>query len=224
MTSDCAYHFEREEMATETITTICGFDEAWIGPCKQVGNPRCEKHSNKICASCGAAATKNCPEMGQFVCGENLCNDCEHTIFPSGTNGGVGFNAESLPDGMNRHCKKTEQRFQSWYAREPEAQPAPDTSGEWAYHYTKGRGYRVNDGRGCLAEVRDEATAAHVADHRAVGLLVTALKEFLLSAIEFNDTRLSYVTMQVDRDAIKDAQDALAAVGQEERNETRNRH
>ena len=97
------------------MAEICGFDKAWIGPCK---NPvPCAEHSDKKCVSCGATAIGECPETGQFVCGELLCGDCEHTIFPSGTNGGIGFNAEDLPDDMKRHCKKTEQRYQPWYAR-----------------------------------------------------------------------------------------------------------
>lgn len=230
MTSDRAYHFEREEMATETITTICGFDEAWIGPCKQVGNPRCEKHSNKICASCGAAATKNCPETGQFVCGENLCNDCEHTIFPSGTNGGVGFNAESLPDGMNRHCKKTEQRFQSWYAREPEAQPAPDTSGEWRAQAMPTHGWRVVDAteREVVADVyREEDARQIVSDHNVVPLLVAALKEALVEAevstVLWQQSRGFVGTVEDAYDkglmppAFVRARDALAAVGREEK-------
>ena len=104
-------------MNTESDTIdVCGFDEAWIGPCKEL-NP-CEKHKDRKCASCGARAISSCPETGQFVCGEYLCDDCEHTIFPNGTNGGIGFNAEALPEGMKRHCRKTEQQFTPWYARE----------------------------------------------------------------------------------------------------------
>lgn len=103
------------------MMNTCGFDEAWIGKCEEAGDPFCAKHAGRTCVSCGAVAVRNCEETGQFVCGENLCGDCEHTIFPSGTNGGVGFNAEPLPEGMRRHCKKTEQLYQPWYAREAEA-------------------------------------------------------------------------------------------------------
>lgn len=49
-----------------------------------------------------------------------LCDECEHTLFPDGTNGGIGFNAAKLPDGMKRHCKKSAQQFTPWYARTEE--------------------------------------------------------------------------------------------------------
>jgi hypothetical protein len=118
------YSVEMDQAAGDeriTMPKACGFDEAWIGKCKEAGDPFCAKHTGRVCVSCGAIAVRNCEETGQFVCGENLCGDCEHTIFPSGTNGGIGFNAEPLPEGMRRHCKKTEQRYQPWYAREAEA-------------------------------------------------------------------------------------------------------
>lgn len=95
---------------------MCGFLEAWIGRCREL--QPCKKHSGRVCASCGAPATQSCSETGQFVCGEYLCNECEHTIFPSGTNGGVGFNAEPLLEGMKRHCRKSEQKYQPWYAKD----------------------------------------------------------------------------------------------------------
>jgi hypothetical protein len=92
----------------------CGFLEAWIGRCR---NPKpCAKHANEKCASCGSPATGNCSQTGQFVCGAPLCGECEHAIFPSGDNGGVGFNQSPLPEGMKRHCKKSEQKHKPWYA------------------------------------------------------------------------------------------------------------
>lgn len=95
---------------------VCGYDIAWIGRCKEL-RP-CAKHQERVCTSCGAPSTRECPETGQFVCGEYLCDDCEHTIFPNGTNGGIGFGAQELPEGMKRHCKKGEQRYTPWYERE----------------------------------------------------------------------------------------------------------
>ncbi|MEK9954773.1 MAG: hypothetical protein VW577_05145 [Pelagibacteraceae bacterium] len=98
---------------------ICGFDEAWIGKCK---NPKpCEKHADLKCCVCGESATHNCEETGQFVCGAPLCDDCEHTTFEDGTNGGIGFNAQPCPEGMKAHVRKSEQRFKPWYARETES-------------------------------------------------------------------------------------------------------
>ncbi len=97
---------------------MCQFSEAWIGKCQQDGEQYCDVHKNLVCDSCGAKATGSCDATGQFCCGAPLCNDCEHTIFPDGTNGGVGFNQEPLIEGLHRHCKKTEQKFTPWYARE----------------------------------------------------------------------------------------------------------
>jgi hypothetical protein len=96
---------------------LCGFNEAWIGKCK---NPKpCEKHKDKVCESCGKPATQSCESTGQFVCGAPLCDDCEHTIFPEGHNGGVGFNAMELPEGLEkRHIPRSKQKYPVWYVRE----------------------------------------------------------------------------------------------------------
>jgi hypothetical protein len=97
---------------------MCKFNIAWVGKCKKDGDPFCDKHASMKCAVCRNQATRECPETGQFVCGEILCDDCEHTIFPEGHNGGVGFNAMPLPEGMKHHCRKAEQKYQPWYMRE----------------------------------------------------------------------------------------------------------
>ena len=96
----------------------CLWDQAWIGKCKlpSVKNGCCEKHQ-AACCSCGAPATHDCDETGQFVCGAPLCDNCEHTLHADGTNGGIGFNMRKPPEGMKTHCRKTEQRFTPWYAR-----------------------------------------------------------------------------------------------------------
>ena len=101
------------------MTERCGFDKAWIGPCQ---NPvPCEEHSDLKCVSCGEKATHTCDETGQFVCGENLCDDCMHVTFPDGTNGGVGFNMQPLPkDIPQRHMKKSELIYKPWWMRDRE--------------------------------------------------------------------------------------------------------
>lgn len=94
---------------------LCGFLMSWVGHCKE---PKpCAKHKDLTCSSCGVPATHDCDSTGQFVCGVPLCDECGHMIFPDGTNGGVGFNAQDLPEGMKQHCKKSEQRYQPWYAK-----------------------------------------------------------------------------------------------------------
>jgi hypothetical protein len=94
----------------------CNYEIAWVGKCKEpaVENGKCEKHKNEKCCCCGKPATHSCYETGQFVCGAPLCDECEHTTFSNGTNGGIGFNAEKPPEGMKEHCKKSEQRYFSW--------------------------------------------------------------------------------------------------------------
>lgn len=58
-------------------------------------------------------------------------------------------------------------------------QPAPEGE-SWRVEYTHGRGYRVNDSLGCLAEVRDRVIAEGIVrDHRLAALvpgLVEALR------------------------------------------------
>lgn len=94
----------------------CGFGIAWVGPCDN--EKPCEKHRDLKCDSCGQPATHQCDQTGQFVCGVNLCDWCEHLIFPDGTNGGVGFNAQQLPLGFEkRHVRKCDQKFKVWYLR-----------------------------------------------------------------------------------------------------------
>ena len=102
----------------------CGFDKAWVGLCKtevSAKGLRCEEHTLN-CASCGQPATHSCDSTGSFVCGDPLCDDCEHTIFEDGSNGGIGFNQQPVPEGMGRHCKKTEQRYKPWYVKALEEQ------------------------------------------------------------------------------------------------------
>ena len=99
----------------------CIWSEAWVGRCKNEaieGTIVCEKHTGRKCSSCGAPATHNCDETGQFVCGFDLCDDCEHATFSDGTNGGIGFNAQQPPEGLKIHVKKTEQQYTPWYERE----------------------------------------------------------------------------------------------------------
>lgn len=108
----------------------CIWDRAWVGTCGQpsVKNGCCEEHQ-AVCCSCGAPATHECSETGQFVCGASLCDDCEHTLHEDGTNGGVGFNMQKPPEGMKAHCRKSEQRYQPWYTRmESSSTPRGDRS------------------------------------------------------------------------------------------------
>lgn len=108
--------------------TQCKFNRAWVGRCANnalADREMCQQHDVLTCCSCGAKATHDCAETGQFVCGFPLCNDCEHTTAPDGTNGGVGFNAQPLPQGMKGHCRKAEQRFTPWYTRDNATEKCP---------------------------------------------------------------------------------------------------
>jgi len=100
---------------------MCKYNLAWIGDCKEpeVENGMCEKHKDLKCCSCGKPATHECAETGQFVCGAELCDDCEHTRCADGTNGGIGFfRTSELPKGFKEHCKKSEQVYKPWYVTE----------------------------------------------------------------------------------------------------------
>jgi hypothetical protein len=102
---------------------MCKFNLAWIGDCKEpeVENGMCEKHKDLKCCSCGKPATHQCAETGQFVCGAELCDDCEHTRCADGSNGGIGFfRTSELPKGFKEHCKKSEQVYKPWYVTETE--------------------------------------------------------------------------------------------------------
>lgn len=63
-------------------------------------------------------------------------------------------------------------------------------------------------------------TSDDVADGLATKLneraeLIAALNEFLVSGVEFDDPRMGYVVMQIDRDAIKDARALLDRVNKQ---------
>lgn len=90
----------------------CNFSMAWIGKCKEpvVENGMCEQHKDLKCCSCGAPATHDCDETMGLVCGAPLCDDCEHTIESNGCNSGG-----ERPEGLGCHCKKSEQKYFSWY-------------------------------------------------------------------------------------------------------------
>ena len=96
------------------MTARCAFDRAWCGPCSEYVDDegdRCEEHRGKVCASCGAAASRECDKtMGPFVCGAPLCSDCEHTVSSNGCNSGG-----ELPEGVKGHCRKGAQVFKVWY-------------------------------------------------------------------------------------------------------------
>ncbi len=119
MTTDEATNTDRPQAVGVQVEPIvmCGFHKAWVGKCKtQVlrEGDKCDEHQIK-CRSCSAPATHQCAETGQFVCGAPLCDDCTHNIHPQGYNGGIGFNALPLPEGMKTHGKKAEQRYAPWY-------------------------------------------------------------------------------------------------------------
>lgn len=89
----------------------CTFQRAWQGTC---GKPtadgyRCDEHKDLLCASCGAPATSTCDEtQGPCVCGNPLCENCEHALAPDGTNRG------------SDHIRKGTQRYKPWYVQNEE--------------------------------------------------------------------------------------------------------
>ena len=127
----------------------CKFVKAWIGQCKNDADESgyCEEHKEIMCVSCGAKATHECSETGQFVCGFPLCDDCEHTNCENGTNGNIGFfRTSKLPEGYKDHCKKSEQKYFPWYVMSyvkdnPETQEYIDkfNAGELTYLETQAK-------------------------------------------------------------------------------------
>lgn len=95
-------------MSEQKDNNLCGFDEAWIGKCKN--GIDCEKHKDAKCVSCGAKATKECAETMGLVCGALLCDECEHTTQSNGSK-----SCGELPKGFKAHCKSSEQVFKPWY-------------------------------------------------------------------------------------------------------------
>lgn len=93
------------------MESICIFEEAWIGRCKEpaTAGDFCAKHAGRKCTSCGAVATHNCDEtMGPLVCGADLCPLCEHALAPDGTN------------RYMEHIKKGTQKFKGWWEQTDE--------------------------------------------------------------------------------------------------------
>jgi len=92
------------------LSEKCTFNRAWIGVC---GKENCTNHRGLQCSNCGNPATHECGETSTLVCGFLLCDDCEHTIRDNGCNAGG-----NLPTGLRNHCKKTEQIYEPWFAKE----------------------------------------------------------------------------------------------------------
>lgn len=93
----------------------CQWTEAWVGQCENeaVRDGYCEEHVGEMCVSCGEQATHSCSETMGLVCGAPLCDNCEHTIRENGCNSGA-----PLPEGLDAHCRKDEQVYESWWKQE----------------------------------------------------------------------------------------------------------
>jgi hypothetical protein len=75
----------------------CGWDEAWIGICKNEaieGSEYCAEHNGKKCGVCGEQANRECPETCGLVCGFPLCPKCQSYC----TNDGHGHRV--IPDNL----------------------------------------------------------------------------------------------------------------------------
>lgn len=55
---------------------LCGFEEAWVGRCKN--SKPCVKHVNQKCWKCGQPATRNCNYACSLVCGMPECAEHPH--------------------------------------------------------------------------------------------------------------------------------------------------
>lgn len=89
----------------------CEFVAAWVGRCRQpveAGATLCSEHRGLLCVSCGQPATRTCEATNQMVCGELLCDECEHELAPNGTTCFGG------------HCRKGQQTYRPWHEMTPE--------------------------------------------------------------------------------------------------------
>lgn len=67
-------------IAWEDVNKQCGFDIAWVGPCKEPTDETgfCAKHRACKC-TCGKQAKRECEAtIGAFVCGHLTCGKCRH--------------------------------------------------------------------------------------------------------------------------------------------------
>jgi len=90
-------------------------------------------------------------------------------------------------------------------------QPAPETDGEWSWNYSDMKFHVRESGNGdCVAHTTTERAAAQIVrEHNSLPLLVTALREALSIVHEEGHTD-NY------QPQVRQAYDALAAVGREE--------
>lgn len=61
----------------------CRYVIAYVGECVNKsadGTDYCSKHLGKKCVVCGEQATHECHETCGLVCGDPLCNNCEHEV------------------------------------------------------------------------------------------------------------------------------------------------
>lgn len=92
---------------------MCKFNKAWEGKCKEISIPDseyCKDHTGLFCVSCGSTATRTCDATMGLVCGDLLCDSCEHKLDATGCN--------SFSIGTAGHCKKGEQEHYAWYAKD----------------------------------------------------------------------------------------------------------
>ena len=81
------------------MTDICGFDEAWNGPCHYTTH--CVKHPPRECKGCGKPAVQSFDHTGiQFVCGVPLCSDCRHCPPPAEGSNWFGLAGEHKPSAV----------------------------------------------------------------------------------------------------------------------------
>lgn len=75
---------------TQKCRYIPAYSSACGAPADDTGI--CDKHQGIKCCVCGAQSTNQCNYTGQFVCGAELCDDCEEGNAGDSTQGlGWGF-------------------------------------------------------------------------------------------------------------------------------------
>ena len=70
----------------------CTYQPAYSSRCGRLSAKGvCDAHSGRECAVCGDESTHQCSYAGQFVCGQELCVNCEGWNDDTKSSGNWGF-------------------------------------------------------------------------------------------------------------------------------------
>ncbi|HEX9996698.1 MAG TPA: hypothetical protein VGB45_06115 [Abditibacterium sp.] len=87
---------------------ICTYLIGHDFPCTQPATgAHCTHHASMRCVSCHSLATHNCQHLKSNICGQALCDECQHVELPNGANG-----------QFYNHARKGEEPVMPHYGKE----------------------------------------------------------------------------------------------------------